>query len=129
MRSIILLLINLLIAIASFSQTTYPRRLNDSLVVITNEQLKQSNLIFVEHEYLTKENVLLNEKICLQDSLINNYHKIDSIQKNNIIRLTDEVNFMNNKVNNVSKQLKVYKPVAWISSSVLIVTLLSILLK
>lgn len=128
-RSIILLVLSLLTAIASFTQTTYPKNLNDSLVVITAEQLKQTNLIFVEHEHLTKENVLLKNKISLQDSLIYNYSQIDSIQKNNIVKLTEEVDFANNKINKLEKQFKVYKPVAYISSGALIATLLILLLK
>jgi len=128
-RSIVLLLINLLIAIASFTQTTYPRNLNDSLVIITAEQLKQTNLIFAEHEFLTEENLILKDKINLQDSLIYNYSKIDSIQKNNIIKLTSEVDFANNKINKLEKQFKYYKPVAYISSSALVISLLILLLK
>lgn len=128
-RSIILLVLSLLTAIASFTQTTYPKNLNDSLVVITAEQLKQTNLIFIEHDHLTKENVLLKSKINLQDSLIYNYSQIDSIQKNNIIKLTDQVNFANSKINRLEKQFKIYKPVAYISSGALITTLLILLLK
>ena len=128
-RSIILLVLSLLTAIASFTQTTYPKNLNDSLVVITAEQLKQTNLIFIEHDHLTKENVLLKNKIGLQDSLIYNYLQIDSIQKNNIIKLTEEVDFANNEVNKLKKQFKIYKPVAYISSGALIATLLVLLLK
>lgn len=128
-RSIILLVLSLLTAIASFTQTTYPKNLNDSLVVITAEQLKQTNLIFIEHDHLMKENVLLKSKISLQDSLIYNYSQIDSIQKNNIIKLTDQVNFANSKINRLEKQFKIYKPVAYISSGALITTLLILLLK
>jgi len=128
-RSIILLVFSLLTAIASFTQTTYPKNLNDSLVVITAEQLKQTNLIFVEHDHLTKENVLLKNKIDLQDSLIYNYSQIDLIQKNNIIKLTEEVDFATNKINKLEKQFKIYKPVAYASSGVLIATLLILLLK
>lgn len=128
-RSIILLVLSLLTAIASFTQTTYPKNLNDSLVIITAEQLKQTNLIFAEHDYLTNENVLLKNKIGLQDSLIYNYSKIDSIQKNNIIKLIEEVDFANNEVNKLKRQFKIYKPVAYISSGALITTLLILLLK
>ena len=128
-RSIILLVLSLLTAIASFTQTTYPKNLNDSLVIITAEQLKQTNLIFAEHDYLTKENVLLKNKISLQDSLIYNYSQIDSIQKNNIVKLTEKVDFANNKINKLEKQFKIYKPVAYISSGALIATLLVLLLK
>lgn len=79
-------------AISCFSQDIYPKKLNDSLVVITADQLKQTNLIFLEHSKLSNENKLLYDKINLLDSLNSNYVKIDSI---NTI-----------KINNLNKELK-----------------------
>lgn len=50
------------------------------MVVITTQQLKQTNLIFVEHEKLTKENIELNKKIDVQKQMINNYQQVDSLR-------------------------------------------------
>lgn len=48
--------------------------------MITTQQLKQTNLIFVEHEKLTKENIELNKKIDVQKQMINNYQQVDSLR-------------------------------------------------
>ena len=88
----LLLLINLLTAISCFSQDIYPKKLNDSLVIITSEQLKQTNLIFLEHDKLSKENKMLYDKVSLLDSLNNNYVKIDSLNTITINSLKQELN-------------------------------------
>lgn len=87
----LLLLISLLTAISCFSQDIYPKKLNDSLVVITANQLKQTNLIFLEHDKLSNENKMLYNKITLLDSLNNNYVKIDSINNITINNLKQEL--------------------------------------
>ncbi len=87
----LLLLINLLTAISCFSQDIYPKKLNDSLVIITADQLKQTNLIFLEHDKLLKENSMLYNKINLLDSLNNNYVKIDSLNNITINNLKQEL--------------------------------------
>ena len=87
----LLLLINLLTAISCFSQDIYPKKLNDSLVIITSEQLKQTNLIFLEHDKLSKENKMLYNKVSLLDSLNNNYVKIDSLNTITINSLKQEL--------------------------------------
>jgi hypothetical protein len=88
----LLLLINLLTAISCFSQDIYPKKLNDSLVIITSEQLKKTNLIFLEHNKLSKENKMLYDKVSLLDSLNNNYVKIDSLNTITINSLKQELN-------------------------------------
>lgn len=87
----LLLLISLLTAISCFSQDIYPKKLNDSLVVITANQLKQTNLIFLEHDKLSNENKMLYSKVALLDSLNNNYVKIDSINNITINNLKQEL--------------------------------------
>lgn len=81
------------------SQTTYPHILNDSLVIITAEQLKQTNLIFLEHDKLTKENAQLLNKINQQNQMINNYIKIDSL---NIKKQAE----LNNTIDNLKSDIK-----------------------
>jgi len=80
-----------LTAISCFSQDIYPKKLNDSLVVITANQLKQTNLIFLEHDKLSNENKMLYNKVALLDSLNNNYVKIDSINNITINNLKQEL--------------------------------------
>ena len=98
-RIIILFLINLLIVISSFSQTIYPKQINDSLVIITTQQLKQSNLIFVEHDKLKRENVELTNKIDIQKQMLTNCQKLDSL------RLLKEQDYQL-QIDNLNKQIK-----------------------
>ena len=128
-RSAILLLISLLTTIAIFSQNIYPKNIGDSLVVITAEQLKEANLIFLEHSYLLNENNLLSEKLDVQDELIFNYHQMDSINRSKIITLSNELDFSNNKVSRLQKQLNNHKIYFWIGGSTLVVSIIAFLLK
>lgn len=128
-RYVILLVISLLTTIASFSQNTYPKNINDSLVVITAEQLKQANLIFLEHSYLLNENSVLREEVFTQDKLILNYHKMDSINKGRIITLTNQVDFANNKVEKLNKQLNNHKVYFWVGGTALVASIIAFFLK
>lgn len=84
--------------ISTFSQNTYPKQINDSLVVITTEQLKQTNLIFLEHDKLSKENVLLQEKINTQNEIIINYKKLDEERLIQQKELNDKVVHLNKEI-------------------------------
>lgn len=91
-----LFLLNLLIPIASFSQNIYPKILNDSLVVITQQQLKQTNLIFIEHNKYSKITPLLENKIKL---LNKNLELNDSIYNIQINVLEQKLNTKNKQYN------------------------------
>ena len=119
-KIIILLLINLLIPIYGFSENIYPKKLNDSLVIITADQLKLTNLKFLELEKLSKENIQLNNKIVLMDSLIVNQNKIDSININNINKLESLNTDLQNQLN---KQNKLFKLKNFLGGTVIGVTL------
>lgn len=73
--------------------------MGDSLVLITTDQLKQTNLILLEHDKLSKENVLLNKKIEYQEEIITNYAKIDSL---NILKQQE----LNNQITNLQSEIK-----------------------
>lgn len=73
----------------SFSQTTYPKLTSDSLIVITPQQLKATNLIFLEHKKLKLEVPELNKQIISYESLINSYAKSDSLKNSQINELTN----------------------------------------
>lgn len=128
-RRLILFVISLLTTIATFSQTGYPKNIGDSLVIITADQLKKVNLTFLENSYLTDQNKLLSEKINLKDSLIFNYHQMDSINKANLIKLNNEVNFQKSKIAKLEKRDKHHKIIFWAGGSVLIATIIAFLVK
>jgi hypothetical protein len=72
-----------------FSQTTYPKSLNDSLVIITKDQLKQVNIIFNEKDRLYEENLQFKFQIENYKLLVNNYETSDSVRIQQINTLKD----------------------------------------
>lgn len=62
-KHVLAFLITLLATITAFSSNISREIENDSIVSITSEQLKETNLIFVEHAKLLKENSLLVEQL------------------------------------------------------------------
>lgn len=100
----------LLVSSSAFSQNTYPKVTKDSLIVITPLQLKQTNLIFLEHSKFKLEVKELNKQVndyeaivkyCRDinskkqiqiDSLLSGYNKSQLIiqDKNNLILKQDK---------------------------------------
>lgn len=100
-RIVILFLIILLQTTTSFSQIIW----NDSVIGITPIQLKTTNLIFVEHEKLLKENSLLkiqldnyvkdNQLLTQTDSIrtiqLKGYKDLDTQNKKQIEQLNKDL--------------------------------------
>jgi hypothetical protein len=82
----------------SFSQTTYPKLINDSLVVITAQQLKQTNLIFLEHQYLKDVNVELKKQNKDFGTLVANYQKTDSVRTYQLRTYGEQAKLFNAKI-------------------------------
>lgn len=74
-----------------FSQTTYPKLTSDSLIVITPQQLKATNLIFLEHKKLKLQVPELNKQIVSYKSLINSYVRSDSLKNSQVKELTNYI--------------------------------------
>lgn len=104
-KTLVLFLVSLLIPIASFSQTIYPQILNDSLIVITPTQLKQTNLIFSEHSYYTKLVLELQSKITNLQSINNIWEQSDSLQKEKINTCMQIINNNNTTINNLNNSI------------------------
>lgn len=118
-RSIILCLLSLLTVIACFSQSTYPLILNDSLIVISPTQLKQTNLIFLEHKKLSLENSELKIQNENYGKLIFNYQVSDSVKNEQISLLTNSLGEYNSIIEEQKVQIgklqsskKLYKGIA-----------------
>ena len=122
----ILLLINLLIPIAVSSQTisknTYPKILGDSIVLITPEQLKETNLIFNEHNLLKTKVPLLERKIQVLTEINDNHSKIDSIR-------VQEINQYKADVDKLKKSIKIKNTLITGISSGFVVSFLLLLFK
>lgn len=118
-KSIILLLLNLLIVTVCFSQTTYPSILNDSLIVITPQQLKQTNLLFLDRERLIRENSELKFQLDNYSFLLDNYKYTDTIKSEQInllkINLEDYnsiINSQSTKINKLNKSNKLLRGIS-----------------
>lgn len=83
MRNLFLLFIMMLIPIMSFSQITSTQIVNDSIPVSVDD-IKYSNLLFVEHESLIQENYLLNHQIHHYEELVNFLEDTNDLQKQEI---------------------------------------------
>lgn len=122
----ILLLINLLIPIVVSSQTisknTYPKILGDSIVLITPEQLKETNLIFNEHNLLKAKVPLLERKIQVLTEINDNHSKIDSLR-------VQEINQYKANVDKLKKSIKIKNTLITGISSGFVVSLLLLLFK
>lgn len=101
---------------ACFSQTTYPKNLNDSLIVITKDQLKQINLVFIENDKLLLENQQYIEQNNNYKLLIDNYELSDSIKSEQISTLkyglTESdgiIRTQSVEINNLYKKNKLFK--------------------
>lgn len=97
-RFVILFLLIILVRIISFSQIT----LTDSIVCITPEQLKITNLIFAEHSKLKYENYLLSKQIDTY-KLDNQY--LDSINQLQLQKYNNIVSSYENQIMDLNKSL------------------------
>ena len=113
-KSLLILLINLFLVTASFSQTTYPKIYNDSLIVITQQQLKLTDKIFLEHEKLLEENYLFTNQIKNLEKIKENDLKIDSLRRTQIKEYTEQIqsdkkiiDSLNSKVSKKDKYVRI----------------------
>lgn len=108
-RNLLILLISLFLPMLSFGQNTYPKIVQDSLLVITQQQLKQTNVIFLEHKKLKTEVTLLNNKIRLQKEVID---KLDTVIMNKNIQISNSERLLtlkNGLITTQDKQISAYK--------------------
>ena len=94
-KNIILLLITLLTAITSFSQT----------ILIGTVQLKETNLIFIEHRKLLEENALLYKQLDNFQESYNILTQIDSTRVKEIAEYKEIVNDRNKQIENLNKEI------------------------
>lgn len=118
------------------SQNTYPKLVNDSLIVITPQQLKATNLIFLEHKKLKLELPELNKQIVTYESLIKSYAATDSIRSIEVKRLMLHAQVSEQvmqsqlrEINKLESRKKLYKGLTIGGFSVSAVLLITLLLK
>ena len=87
------------------SQNMYPKRVDDSLVVITPQQLKASNLIFLEHKKLKLERFELNKQLTSYELLTANYAKTDSIRLQQLARAELQMQMYDEAISKQQEQI------------------------
>ena len=120
----------------SFSQTTYPKLTSDSLIVITPQQLKATNLIFLEHKKLKLEVPELNKQIISYESLINSYAKSDSLKNSQIDELTNYMEVSEQvrenqlrEINKLKSKNQLYKGLSIGGVTISVILLITLLIK
>lgn len=115
-RIVILFLIMIFLRIMSFSQNISVDTNQDTIVSITSEQLKYSNLIFIDHEKLLIENSLLSTQLEKQKSKIQLLEKTDSMRVNQIhyykgleSNYSVQIENLNKTIKNKDKTIKIFK--------------------
>ena len=118
------------------SQNTYPKLVNDSLVVITPQQLKATNLIFLEHKKFKLEIPELKKQLTSYESLINSYERTDSVRNAQINRLMlhaqaseQVIQSQLKEIDKLESKKKLYKGLTVGGDTVSVVLLITLLLK
>lgn len=130
----IALLIMMLVPICSFSQHMSSPALidtihlsipvnKDELVTITDKQLKTANLIFLEHEKLSKEVPLLNEKISNLEKINSTWQHTDSIRKSNELKYIKTINNNDSKIKQLKKDKKILLGTSFTSIALFLLSL------
>lgn len=130
----IALLIMMLVPICSFSQHMSSPTLidtihlsipvnKDELVTITDKQLKTANLIFLEHEKLSKEVPLLNEKISNLEKINSIWQHTDSIRKSNELKYIKTINDNDSKIKQLKKDKKILLGTSFTSIALFLLSL------
>lgn len=130
----IALLIMMLVPICSFSQHMSSPTLidtihlsipvnKDELVTITDKQLKTANLIFLEHEKLSKEVPLLNEKISNLEKINSTWQHTDSIRKSNELKYIKTINNNDSKIKQLKKDKKILLGTSFTSIALFLLSL------
>ena len=108
-RILIILLISIFQKTLCFSQTIYPRIVSDSLILITSSQLKQTNLIFAEHQKLKSMSVQINTKFSLQEEISSMFNQSAMIKDLQIANLETINDINKSTLLNINKELNQYK--------------------
>lgn len=115
-KFVILSCLILLTTITCFSQNILVNESNDTVVLITPQQLKETNLIFAEHQKLLVEKKLLLNQLNnykLDNDLLSYSDSIKSLQVDNYKNLANSYNIqieeLNQEVQKKNKSLLTWK--------------------
>jgi hypothetical protein len=118
---IFVLLLSLLPRITSFSQNiSNLNETGDSLILITPTQLKQTNLIFLEHSKILITNDELNTQITNLKEVNRKYLMIDSLRKSQLDIYSDDIKNKDKTINDLNGKINKYKKKDKIQNGLLI---------
>ena len=121
-KFILILFISLWIPITSSSQSIVPIT-KDSLILITPEELKITNLIFNEHKMLKEERPFLLKQINGLEELNKSYVLQDSLRIVELETWKNQAYLFEKENVKLSKKLKDYKKIPYISGGIIAVLL------
>lgn len=106
-KTIIIFLINLLIPLICFSQNILDyKRKEESSIRITESQLKQTNLIFLEHKKLLKRDSILSQQVLNLEQVYINYNIIDSLRREQLNICETQIYNDSIKIDNLNTKVK-----------------------
>lgn len=122
MKRLLTILFGIILMTTTISSQPIPK---DTVVVITPIQLKTANLIFAEHEMLSKKVPLLESKITNLETINSNWSQIDSLRSNQVTMYKEALATRDKDLKRLNKSLKTAKYVA--SGSILTTIILALL--
>lgn len=96
-KKLLLLCLVLIVSTSSFSQDT---------LKITSEQLRLTNVIFLEHKKFSEQVPLLQQQITNLEQINENWKQTDSIRKSQLLYCNQVVEDKNKSIEGLNKSLK-----------------------
>ena len=118
MRNVIITIL-LLFHISVYSQDT---------LKITSEQLRTTNLIFVEHKKFSEEIPLLNQQISNLEQINKSWEQTDSVRQSQLIYYNQVIEDKNKSIEGLNKSLKKKNNIINYGGSISVLTIVLCLL-
>lgn len=96
-KRLLLLCLVLIVSTSSFSQDT---------LRITSEQLRLTNVIFLEHKKFSEQVPLLNQQITNLEQINESWKRTDSINQSRIVHYSQVIEDKNKSIEDLNKSLK-----------------------
>ena len=96
-KKLLLLCLVLIVSTSSFSQDT---------LKITSEQLRLTNVIFLEHKKFSKQVPLLQQQITNLERINESWKQTDSIRKSQLLYSNQVIEDKNKSIEDLNKSLK-----------------------
>lgn len=112
MKKLLMILFGIILTTTTISSQPISK---DTVVTITPTQLKTANLIFAEHELLSKKMPLLESKISNLETVNSNWIKVDSLRSNQLTLYKQSLENKDNDIKSLKNSLTKSKTVAGVT--------------